>query len=73
MFNRIHAKPISTVDQRGSPLGPFHKISKKVWLRVIQAFNTSFRDNAAAIRLVVVELARVESTTTRSLIIENFY
>ena len=41
----MHSQPVASVDQRGSPLGPFHKIAKEMWLGIIEAFDASFGDD----------------------------
>ena len=50
-LNGIHAKPVTSVDEGRPPLGFPDKVAKKMRFRIIQTFDTPFRDNATVVGL----------------------
>lgn len=54
----MHSQPVPAVDQRGSSLGLFDKVSEEMWLGVVYPLDAALGDNAAAVRLEMKGLAR---------------
>lgn len=50
-FYRIHAEPITTIDQRRPSLRLFDEVSKEMRFLQVESFDTSLRYNAAVIGL----------------------
>lgn len=47
----MHTEPISTVDQRRPPLGPFHEVAEEMGFRVVEHFDAALGHDTTVIGL----------------------